>query len=101
MALAKATGKAESIGATIGTIGLVGFIGVLGYQTYEWLRSAMWPQINWHTVFRLMEIEAPKPDWLGLQVVVNWLFDLSLAWTFVFLLVLGLVWGVIADLHTR
>jgi hypothetical protein len=74
--------------------GLVILIGpaILGWQTYGWLRTGVWTALPISKTFTYFEWPVPSTSWLGLQKMLDWVFDIptSLAAFLISLLVLVL-----------
>lgn len=68
--------------------------GVLACQGVGWLRTGIWPALPISTTFAFFEWPLPDVSWVGLQKIIDWVFDIptSLA-VFVLssVLVLGLM----------
>lgn len=57
-----------------GLVGLVAILAALvvwGYQGYLWLRYGEWVPKSW----TLYELPVFQIDWIGLQIIINWIAD--------------------------
>jgi len=76
--------------------------GILAWQCYDWLRTGTWPPIPLSKAFNYFEWTIPRTSWVGLQSIINWLFDIptSLVVFLVSLLVV-VVFAIIGELFSR
>jgi hypothetical protein len=58
--------------------GLILFIGpaILAWQTFSWLRTGIWTALPISTTCRYFELPMPTTRWLGLQKIIDWMFDI-------------------------
>jgi hypothetical protein len=50
------------------------------YQSFMWLQSGAWVPLPIAPGIQLLGWKVPSTDWVGLQKIISWLFDLPL-WT--------------------
>jgi hypothetical protein len=76
--------------------------GILVWQCYDWLRTGSWTPIPLSKAFTYFQWPMPHTSWVGLQSIINWLFDIpaSLVVFLVSLLVL-VVFAIIGELSSR
>ena len=58
----------------------IGFVFVAvafpAYQTFVWLQEGAWHPLPISWAFHLIGWRIPHTDWVGLQKIIDWLFDL-------------------------
>jgi hypothetical protein len=85
--------------------GLVIFIGpaILCWQGYSWLRTGIWTALPISKTFSYFEWPLPSTSWLGLQKMLDWIFDIptSLAALVLSLLILVLCAFAQVSIETR
>jgi hypothetical protein len=65
--------------------------GILAWQGYSWLKTGLWTALPVSTTFRYFDWPIPSTNWLGVQKIINSIFDIptSLA-VFVLTIVVGI-----------
>ena len=58
---------------------LLATLSVLAAQSYIWLRTALWKEVPISGAFAFLSWTVPKTSWLGIQLIVDWLFQLPIA----------------------
>jgi hypothetical protein len=76
--------------------------GILAWQGYSWLRTGMWTALPISKTFQYFEWPMPSSSWLGLQKIIDWVFDIStslavLALSFVVVVILGIIQALIEN----
>jgi ABC-type cobalamin transport system permease subunit len=58
--------------------GLLILIGpsTLAWQGYSWLRTGIWTALPISKAFQYFEWPIPITSWLGLQKIIDWIFDI-------------------------
>lgn len=58
--------------------GLMLFVGpaVLAWQGYSWLRTGIWTALPVSRAFIYFEWLMPSTNWVGLQKIIDWIFDI-------------------------
>jgi hypothetical protein len=76
--------------------------GILAWQGYSWPRTGMWTALPISKTFQYFEWPMPSSSWLGLQKIIDWVFDIStslavLALSFVVVVILGIIQALIEN----
>jgi hypothetical protein len=58
--------------------GLLILIGpaILAWQGYSWLRTGIWTALPISKAFQYFEWPIPSTSWLGLQKIIDWIFEI-------------------------
>jgi ABC-type cobalamin transport system permease subunit len=58
--------------------GLLILIGpaIFAWQGYNWLRTGIWMALPVSRTFNYFEWPLPSTSWLGLQKIIDWIFDI-------------------------
>jgi ABC-type cobalamin transport system permease subunit len=58
--------------------GLLMLIGpaILAWQGYSWLKTGIWTALPISKTFTYFEWPMPSTNWLGLQKIIDWVFDI-------------------------
>ena len=67
------------IGFLLLATGLLLSGGMIAYQSLQWLRFATWAPVHVASVWEAISVPIPHASWLGVQRIIDWFFDLSLA----------------------
>jgi hypothetical protein len=49
---------------------------ILAWQGYSWLRTGIWTALPISKTFAYFELPVPSTNWLGLQRIIDWIFDI-------------------------
>jgi hypothetical protein len=64
---------------------------ILCWQGYSWLRTGLWTALPISTTFRYFEWPIPSTNWLGLQKIIDSVFDIPTSFAvFVLSIVIGI-----------
>jgi hypothetical protein len=63
---------------------LFGFVliagpAILAWQGYSWLRTGVWTALPLSKVFAYFEWPIPSTDWMGVQKIIDAIFDLPVS----------------------
>ncbi len=50
--------------------------GILVWQGYSWLKTGLWTALQISTTFRYFEWPVPSTNGLGVQKIIDWVFDI-------------------------
>ena len=62
-----------------GAILILSPVLILGYQTYHWLRTAVWMPLTVGHLWTWNNFAYPTANWAGVQSIIYWLLDLPLS----------------------
>jgi len=54
---------------------------ILAWQGYSWLRTGVWTALPISKTVSYFEWPLPSTNWLGLQKIIDWMFDLPTSGT--------------------
>jgi hypothetical protein len=49
---------------------------ILAWQGYSWLRTGVWTALPISKTFTYFEWSLPSTNWVGLQKIIDWVFDI-------------------------
>jgi hypothetical protein len=69
----------EEVTLTLYGIFSLAAVAIVGLQTYHWLETGEWYPVPLSLGLDFVGLRVPTTDWIGLQIIVDWVLDLPLA----------------------
>jgi hypothetical protein len=57
----------------------IAHFGHVLFAILSWLRSGQWPDLTWRDALGWWDIVVPRPAWVGLSRIVDWVMSLPFA----------------------